>query len=751
MKTQIQRKLQMGLLRDWYERFSITLTGLFLLQYVYWIQQEGEGWLPATVAVVEVTIVVTVVIEWILRLHQSLRWFIQLTALLLATGAMVINEPIRRDVSNLSEVSNYLRDIFIQFVPFVWFALAAWLITLIVIKLMQSKKNIMFMLVATVTAFAIRDSFSPIDLWMQTAAAIACGLFLLTIRHFTELNKSNPNGLQQLSKISPFIALSGALLLSFVVLTGIFAPDVRAVLTDPYTMWKNMQGNQSAISGNVEGGSISLGAVTMSGYSLDDSSLGGQLFFDETPVMTAATTLPSYWRGETRTIYTGNGWAESEADRRMLQTSVLPNTALTNDPITASTNLRTIEVTQTITMLEGAEEEYPVLFGAYAIDKLQGITNGGTDTDFSPLQWLPQVSELRWTDNGRQSYPDSYSITSQVPVFNESELRNSAAELPLEAGLDEYLVLPESLPNRVTELAIQVTETGTNHYDKAKLIERYLSSTYPYTNTPDLSKGQSPDFVDRFLFEIQEGYCDYYSTAMVVMARSIGIPARWVKGFTTGEASSEGVYTVRNSDAHSWVEIYFTGFGWIPFEPTASYELPVYMPDDASIAELIPEPPVEEEVNDEMETLPDMEIEEMRQASENDSLPRSLWWGIGIAFIAALLFLVWRFRLLWPTHRQLDMNQQAVSEFERFLQYAKRKGYIRVKHETAREVLQRWFDSDNQAGSEDLETILVIFEKAKYSGSSISGEELTSLSLRLQQLRQEMKGTLQRFRKGRTD
>src|SRR5690606_31228497 len=77
---------------------------------------------------------------------------------------------------------------------------------------------------------------------------------------------------------------------------------------------------------------------------------------------------------------------------------------------------------------------------------------------------------------------------------------------------------------------------GTNDYERALLLEQYLRMNYRYTNTPDnsLLSGQSDDFVDQFLFELQEGYCDYFSTAMVIMARTLGMPARWVKGFTAG-------------------------------------------------------------------------------------------------------------------------------------------------------------------------------------------------------------------------
>src|SRR5699024_5636170 len=88
------------------------------------------------------------------------------------------------------------------------------------------------------------------------------------------------------------------------------------------------------------------------------------------------------------------------------------------------------------------------------------------------------------------------------------------------------------------------------------------------------------DYVDQFLFDTQLGYCDNYSTSMVVMLRTLNIPARWVKGFTGGQQiddtlananDSHHVYTITNANAHSWVEVYFPNIGWVPFEPTQGF------------------------------------------------------------------------------------------------------------------------------------------------------------------------------------
>ena len=162
-----------------------------------------------------------------------------------------------------------------------------------------------------------------------------------------------------------------------------------------------------------------------------------------------------------------------------------------------------------------------------------------------------------------------------------------------------YLQLPDTVPERVKELAISIASNENNNYDKVKAIEVYLASNYPYTLKPRPTPN-GRDFTDYFLFVIKEGYCVYYATAMTVMLRSIGIPARYVEGYMLPPAASsdnktvgssitetsntsdvpvnsnnskgtEKIYNVTNENAHAWVEVYFEGFGWIPFEPTSPF------------------------------------------------------------------------------------------------------------------------------------------------------------------------------------
>ncbi len=158
-----------------------------------------------------------------------------------------------------------------------------------------------------------------------------------------------------------------------------------------------------------------------------------------------------------------------------------------------------------------------------------------------------------------------YEGTSLLPDFPPKELRRASGVYP-KPVLDVYLQLP-SIDPRFKRLAEDVTSSSKNEYDKAANIERYLKTRYAYTL--DLTGAPQADPLANFLFVRRAGHCEYFAAAMTVMLRSIGIPSRYVGGFLPGEFNDVGGdYIVRESDAHTWVEVYFPSYGWITFDPT---------------------------------------------------------------------------------------------------------------------------------------------------------------------------------------
>jgi len=158
-----------------------------------------------------------------------------------------------------------------------------------------------------------------------------------------------------------------------------------------------------------------------------------------------------------------------------------------------------------------------------------------------------------------------YEAKSVMPTPPAAAVQAAGANYPA-AIRNTYLELPAIDP-RISELALQITQRADNPYDKTKSIEDYLRSHYGYTL--ELTAQPHTDPLAYFLFQKRAGHCEYFATAMAVMLRTVGIPSRYVNGFQTGEYNDvAGDLVVRASDAHSWVEAYFPGYGWLTFDPT---------------------------------------------------------------------------------------------------------------------------------------------------------------------------------------
>lgn len=164
---------------------------------------------------------------------------------------------------------------------------------------------------------------------------------------------------------------------------------------------------------------------------------------------------------------------------------------------------------------------------------------------------------------------DFYQVTSAFSTVDATSLRTAFPNYPAWVT-DNYLQVPDTISPETRQLAAQLTAPYNNAYDKAIAIRDYLRATITYNDQIDAAP-EGVDPIHYILFERREGYCNYYASAMAMMLRLQGVPARVVVGYAQGEWNEEGsAYRVRASDAHTWVEAYFPGYGWIQFEPTAS-------------------------------------------------------------------------------------------------------------------------------------------------------------------------------------
>ena len=257
-----------------------------------------------------------------------------------------------------------------------------------------------------------------------------------------------------------------------------------------------------------------------------------------------------YWRKITYDIYSGAGWLSSPAQEILLPA----DTPLLEAPDGYRTINQRIQ--------QGADQDWALYWTGI-------LGQVDVDTDIAWRAKPPGDPDPLHVGDMLGGLTDSteFTVTSYSPQFSAAQLRTANSNYPPKI-VERYLQLPENTPERVLALARELTQTAPTPYDRTLAIEAYLR-TFPYTlETEPPPRGR--DVVDYFLFTAQQGYCDYYATSMVVLARAVGLPARIVIGYTSGEYDSlTAEYIIRRENAHSWVEIYFSGFGWVEFEPTA--------------------------------------------------------------------------------------------------------------------------------------------------------------------------------------
>ena len=303
-----------------------------------------------------------------------------------------------------------------------------------------------------------------------------------------------------------------------------------------------------------------------------------------------------------------------------------------------------------------------------------------------------------------------------------------------------YLSLPKTLPSRVSDLAKKVTSNEKNNYDKTKAIETYLSKNYPYTLQPG-PVPRNRDFVDYFLFEGKKGYCTYYASAMVVMLRSIGIPARYVEGYILPPEQKNGVYQVTNKQSHAWVEVYFEGFGWIQFEPTSPFIANLY---NASEQETLLDSEMSEPMYvDYMEMMKKYNkggagfdyIDENQEANKNDYNIQSIiiisalsLLGLIILSIAVLLMInTLKYIIMLRKLRKASANSSVLMSYSYILKVIKLNGLPYEPGETPHQYgarIEKFLDiPGNSFNKKSFISVTKYFEYARYSRKLITDEQ----------------------------
>lgn len=438
------------------------------------------------------------------------------------------------------------------------------------------------------------------------------------------------------------------------------------------------------------------------------------------------------WRGVTLNSFSGKKWFNDNTDRVSIraepdQRFVIPPPDGWGKRPHSPLSYRVLR----------ASLSTDVLFAAAEPRELSGIH----------LLSMDEAGSLHNPQN--VSAPYAYDVDSDAGLPPARTLRNASTQYPGAIRM-VYLRLPPTLDPRVSELAHNITASATNNYDRANQVQFYLRSNFKYTLDPPAIEPEDP--VGSFLFRSKSGYCEYFAAAMAVMLRTLDIPSRLVNGFQTGSYNRIGRdFVVRARDAHSWVEVYFPSYGWIPFDPTPADPHPVLpgeWDDYVDAAALFwnewvinydfsHQVELARQVEQDSRTFQQVFLrrsEHVKRRAIRSAFAIEAWlMSHKIVVLATMLVILaglvltdksgsieeWRFRLAWAfgRHKSNLSPREATLTYQRLLATLRKKGVRKVPSQTPREFAAAFRTSPWGAGVVEFTRL---YNMLRYGGSAVS-------------------------------
>jgi protein-glutamine gamma-glutamyltransferase len=581
---------------------------------------------------------------------------------------------------------------------------------------LPARKDLNFSLGSSLTLMAAAGSISQ-DLWFGIMLVVyfAFAITALALGHRSELGEGTAGTMKlpgkgprgggrasvaagEVGKALTVTALAAALL--FLVL-----PQPQAVRTFalPFSLGPGIgaipSGGSIANPGFPAGGTSGLrsNGTSFYGFSnrLDLRVRGG---LNDDVVMRVRADRAAMWKGLVFDTYDGISWRADEDEPRDFQGS---------PPYYYPVEFRSLGPRSTLVQTFNVEAEGPsALFAAGQPDSI--YYEGGLGVD--DLGGLRLDSTLT---------PGTvYSVVSSIGAATPDELRALPEEAPPE-NVQRYLQLPDGLPARVGDLARRITARASTDYDKVKAIERWLADNYLYDiESPVPEPGR--DAVDHFLFDTDVGFCEQFASATAVMLRSLGIPARFVAGYTPGTRNPfTGYYEVKNSDAHTWVEVWFPTVGWYEFDPT--FDIP---PANADVSSSIP-----------LVGAIELVVSRLSDLKGGAAVVKS---AVVMFLVAAVLASGWiAWRKLRPRSTTADVpaahrvaGGPVTRAFRRFEDALAARGSGRTPPETAAELMRR----SGATRSESSRAALEAFHRERYGADPPADEEANAAIEELERL-----------------
>jgi transglutaminase-like putative cysteine protease len=631
-------------------------------------------------------------------------WHIKIGLTLFAIFALIRFFGQLRAIRTLDEVRFPLADLFLWVQVLHGFDLPA-------------RKDLNFSLGSSLTLMAAAGSLSQnMTFAVLLAAYGAFGIVALTLIHRSELeeetigvvgptkraartSKSPPGGRDLLRA---FAATAAAGILLFLVIpqpSGVRTFALPFSLGGGFGVFPSEGGIANPGFDGSSPGARANGSAFYGFNDRLDLTVRGDLSDDL--VMRVRSSAPSLWKAIVFGDYDGRSWTSTDA-AEAVPLGVAP-------PYGYPVELRSLGPRATVSQTFYVEAEQPnVIFaagqpdtvwfdGPVSIDRLGGLR---TDSTLTP--------------------GTVYSVVSSRGAASPEALRLVGPALNTPEYVQQFTSLPASLPGRVADLAREITAGATNDYDRVVAIEDWLSQNYRYSIDSPVPPADR-DAVDHFLFDTDVGFCEQFASATAVMLRTLGIPARVVAGYTPGNHNPfTGYYEVHNSDAHTWVEVWFGHFGWYEFDPT--FAIP---PANEDLASSIP--------------LARLISAGLQKLSDLGSLGGALKAGLSIALVGTVIaggWLAWR-KLRKPVLADVVPDRLAPGRvtraFRRFEEAVAARGSPRSPPETAAELIRRAGGRGRPAAGDALRA----FERERYGSDEPTEEEARAAVEELERLAAE--------------
>ncbi|MBS4210363.1 transglutaminaseTgpA domain-containing protein [Bacillus sp. FJAT-50079] len=594
------------------------------------------------------------------------------------------------------------------------FFILLWLMAYLLRYWLILRKKVFVFYFTTILYVTVLDTFTIYNGKYAIVRIIVIGFVLLGMLFFQRFIEEER--LEERKGVFLKWSLPLAVLIMSSVMVGYISPKADPVWPDPVPFIKSAAENGRQQSN-----------VASIGYSPDDTKLGGPFHGDDRVVFEVKTPSRQYWKVEVKDVYTGKGWTSSDrSDDELFESEreLAYELAATKDE-------------QIKEAVFDMQLPYSHIVRPYAATAIKGNEEGY-------FQYDPDLDKFTsFSENAEPVFLKTYAVSFKKTSYSMKEMRATTA-LPSHHSdlLEHFTQLPDSLPERVRELAMEITADKHNWFDQAKAIEQYFQAaqfTYDQTDVA-IPKGDQ-DYVDQFLFETQRGYCDNFSTSMVTLLRSVGIPARWAKGYTAGNyygtaGSDAQMYQVTNNEAHSWVEVYFPTEGWVPFEPTKGFYNPVTYSQDEEVERSTPAVQNPEEAKPETPQPIEEEKEEIKNEPKEYRHSISIWpklnsvgnWliflSVCIVIISAAVWLTVQRRkwipyvLIWM-YRGKNEEETFAQAYHDLLIRLDRFGAKREQGQTLREYAKY---IDQHLNTNEMSTLTEIYERSIYRGDSAANE-----------------------------